>query len=47
MKLIFDSAAALKQVQAVEYNPFEAVKTNTLGAQNVIEASLKTILKLC
>jgi UDP-N-acetylglucosamine 4,6-dehydratase (inverting) len=33
-------AAALKQVPAAEYNPFEAVKTNILGAQNVIEASL-------
>ena len=34
-------AAALKQVPAVEYNPFESVKTNILGAQNVIEASIK------
>lgn len=34
-------AAALKQVPAAEYNPFEAVKTNILGAQNVIEACLK------
>jgi len=33
-------AAALKQVPAVEYNPFEAIKTNVLGAQNVIEACL-------
>lgn len=33
-------AAALKQVPAAEYNPFEFVKTNILGAQNVIEASL-------
>jgi UDP-N-acetylglucosamine 4,6-dehydratase len=33
-------AAALKQVPAAEYNPFEAIKTNVLGAQNVIEASL-------
>jgi len=33
-------AAALKQVPAAEYNPFEAVKTNILGAQNVIEAAL-------
>lgn len=32
--------AALKQVPAAEYNPFEAVKTNVLGAQNVIEASM-------
>ena len=33
-------AAALKQVPATEYNPFEAVKTNILGGQNVIDASL-------
>ncbi len=33
-------AAALKQVPAAEYNPFEAIKTNVLGGQNVIEAAL-------
>jgi UDP-N-acetylglucosamine 4,6-dehydratase (inverting) len=33
-------AAALKQVPAAEYNPFEAIKTNVLGAQNVIEAAM-------
>ena len=33
-------AAALKQVDAAEYNPFEAVKTNIIGTQNVIECSL-------
>jgi len=33
-------AAALKQVPACEYNPFEAVKTNILGAENVINASM-------
>ena len=33
-------AAALKQVPAAEYNPFEAVQTNVLGAQNVIDASI-------
>ena len=33
-------AAALKQVPAAEYNPFEAIKTNILGAQNVINAAL-------
>lgn len=33
-------AAALKQVPACEYNPFEAVKTNILGAVNVIDASI-------
>jgi UDP-N-acetylglucosamine 4,6-dehydratase len=32
--------AALKQVPAAEYNPFECIKTNVLGAQNVIEAAL-------
>ena len=33
-------AAALKQVPAAEYNPFEAVKTNIVGGQNVIDACL-------
>lgn len=33
-------AAALKQVPAAEYNPFEAVKTNVHGAQNVIDAAI-------
>ena len=33
-------AAALKQVPACEYNPFEAVKTNVHGAQNVINACI-------
>jgi len=33
-------AAALKHVPACEYNPFEAVKTNVLGTQNVIETAL-------
>ncbi len=38
-------AAALKQVPACEYNPFEAVKTNILGSQNIIEAALDTGVK--
>jgi len=33
-------AAALKQVPTAEYNPFECIKTNVLGAQNVIEAAM-------
>ena len=33
-------AAALKQVPAAEYNPFEAVKTNIIGAQNVINVAI-------
>ena len=33
-------AAALKQVPAAEYNPFEAIKTNIYGAQNIIDAAL-------
>ncbi len=33
-------AAALKHVPSCEYNPFEAVKTNIIGSQNVIEAAL-------
>jgi UDP-N-acetylglucosamine 4,6-dehydratase len=38
-------AAALKQVPAAEYNPFECIKTNVLGAQNVIEACFDTGVK--
>ena len=33
-------AAALKHVPKIEYNPFEAIKTNVIGSQNVINASL-------
>ena len=43
-------AAAMKHVTACEYNPFEAVRTNILGAQNVIEAAInqgvKRVLRL-
>ena len=38
-------AAALKQVPTAEFNPFETVKTNILGAQNVIEAALENDVK--
>jgi UDP-N-acetylglucosamine 4,6-dehydratase len=38
-------AAALKQVPAAEYNPFECIKTNVIGAQNVIEACFDTSVK--
>lgn len=38
-------AAALKQVPTAEYNPFEVINTNILGAQNVIEAALNTKVK--
>lgn len=38
-------AAALKQVPACEYNPFEAIKTNVLGAQNVIDCSINSGVK--
>lgn len=38
-------AAALKQVPTAEYNPFECIKTNILGAQNLIEACLDTNVK--
>lgn len=34
-------AAALKQVPAAEYNPFEAIKTNVIGAENVVDASME------
>ncbi|WP_421956077.1 UDP-N-acetylglucosamine 4,6-dehydratase (inverting) [Polaromonas sp.] len=38
-------AAALKQVPAAEYNPFECIKTNVLGAQNLIEACLSNAVQ--
>jgi UDP-N-acetylglucosamine 4,6-dehydratase len=38
-------AAALKQVDTAEYNPFEFVKTNVVGSQNVIEAAIDTGVK--
>ena len=38
-------AAALKQVPTTEYNPFEAIKTNILGANNVIHAAIKNNVK--
>jgi UDP-N-acetylglucosamine 4,6-dehydratase/5-epimerase len=38
-------AAALKQVDTAEYNPFETIKTNVHGAVNVIEASLYNNVK--
>ena len=38
-------AAAMKQVPASEYNPFEAVQTNIMGAQNLISATLETGVK--
>jgi UDP-N-acetylglucosamine 4,6-dehydratase len=38
-------AAALKQVPAAEYNPFEFVKTNVMGAENVIDAAIDAGIK--
>ena len=38
-------AAALKQVPAAEYNPAEFIKTNILGAMNIIDAALQTNVK--
>ncbi|MAZ07752.1 MAG: UDP-N-acetylglucosamine 4,6-dehydratase (inverting) [Rickettsiales bacterium] len=38
-------AAALKHVPIAEYNPFEAIKTNIIGSQNVIDASLMNMVK--
>tara|TARA_X000001036_G_C20546270_1_gene752423 strand:+ start:82 stop:1095 length:1014 start_codon:yes stop_codon:yes gene_type:complete len=38
-------AAALKQVTVGEYNPFEVIKTNIIGAQNVIDASIYSGVK--
>ena len=38
-------AAAIKQVPTAEYNPFEYIQTNILGAQNIIEAALDRNIK--
>ncbi len=38
-------AAALKHVPKVEYNPFESIKTNIIGSENVIDASIKNNVK--
>jgi UDP-N-acetylglucosamine 4,6-dehydratase/5-epimerase len=38
-------AAALKQVDTAEYNPFEYVQTNIIGTQNIIEAAIDTGVK--
>jgi UDP-N-acetylglucosamine 4,6-dehydratase (inverting) len=38
-------AAALKQVPIAEYNPFEFIKTNVMGAQNLIESCLNSSVK--
>jgi UDP-N-acetylglucosamine 4,6-dehydratase len=38
-------AAALKQVAACEYNPFEAIQTNVIGARNVIDAAIDRKVK--
>ena len=38
-------AAALKHVPLAEYNPFEVVKTNILGAQNIIQSAIQNNVK--
>lgn len=38
-------AAALKQVPAAEYNPFECIRTNVIGAENIVNAALQTDVK--
>ncbi|WP_374649736.1 UDP-N-acetylglucosamine 4,6-dehydratase (inverting) [Dongia sp.] len=38
-------AAALKQVPAAEYNPFECIHTNVIGAENVVQAAIKNKVK--
>jgi UDP-N-acetylglucosamine 4,6-dehydratase len=38
-------AAALKQIPAAEYNPFECIKTNVYGAENVMQAAIRTGVK--
>ncbi|MDR5586523.1 MULTISPECIES: UDP-N-acetylglucosamine 4,6-dehydratase (inverting) [Clostridium] len=40
-------AAAMKQVPACEYNPFEAIKTNIHGAQNIVDACIDKGVKKC
>jgi UDP-N-acetylglucosamine 4,6-dehydratase len=35
-------AAALKQIPAAEYNPFECIHTNVLGAENVVQAAIRS-----
>ena len=39
-------AAALKHVPVIEYNPFEAIKTNIIGTQNVVNASLENDVEI-
>ena len=39
-------AAALKQVPRAEYNPFEYIKTNVIGAQNLIECCIEKNKKI-
>lgn len=38
-------AAALRQISALEYNPFEAINTNIIGSQHVIRAAIETNVK--
>jgi len=38
-------AAALKQVPSTEYNPFECIQTNVMGAQNIISCAIKNNVK--
>ena len=38
-------AAALKQVPTAEYNPFEVIKTNVIGSQNIIQSCIKNKVK--
>jgi UDP-N-acetylglucosamine 4,6-dehydratase len=38
-------AAALKQVPAAEYNPFECIRTNVFGAENVVQAAMRNRVK--
>ena len=38
-------AAAMKQVSAAEYNPFECIRTNVMGAENVVNAALRNGVK--
>ena len=41
------SAAALKQVPSCEFYPIQAVRTNILGSENVLEAAVRNSVKRC
>ena len=42
---VFSSFLTLKQVPAAEYNPMECIKTNVIGANNIIEGAINNNVK--